>query len=169
MSCKLNRPAYERMIAEDIEWLRKLPNQSSLGLRHIIEVVQDSTRCYYDQENELSALRAEVERVKGALMVVKRDYEFRLNRYGANHVSFQVIEVVEAALARPEQQEQERCCHKCEGKGYLCTYGYDGTHENCVDCPDCHGTGKPAKEASECKCGRKLVGEPGQEKCEVCG
>ena len=47
MSGTLNRPAYERLIAEDIAELMKLPG--SMERDHAIAVLRDSIKLYYDE------------------------------------------------------------------------------------------------------------------------
>lgn len=48
MSSKVTRSAYERMIQEDLEALKALPD--TLERAHIEHVLHDSTRCYYGDE-----------------------------------------------------------------------------------------------------------------------
>lgn len=45
MSCNLTRAEYEKLVAQNIEWLEKQPQ--SLERDHIIEIVKDSPRVYY--------------------------------------------------------------------------------------------------------------------------
>lgn len=58
MSSKLNRPAYEQLIKEDLEWLDQQPD--TLEAEHIRQVLKDSIRVYYDLTPE--QLKAEKER-----------------------------------------------------------------------------------------------------------
>ena|SRR5688572_21499065 len=45
MPSKLNRPAYERLIQEDIEWLLTMPR--TLEREHIEALLRDSANVYY--------------------------------------------------------------------------------------------------------------------------
>ncbi len=46
MAMKLNREAYERLIAEDIAWLESMPR--TLERDHVIEIVKSSPRFQYE-------------------------------------------------------------------------------------------------------------------------
>lgn len=48
MPSQINRPAYKRLIDENIEWLRKQPR--TLEREHIIAIVEDSINWYYDPD-----------------------------------------------------------------------------------------------------------------------
>ena len=51
MSSKITKEAYEKLIAEDIEWLEKQPH--SLENDHIKAIVRDSVNFYYPEKKEI--------------------------------------------------------------------------------------------------------------------
>ncbi len=47
MSTTLNRTAFQQLVNEDVAYLRSLPNQESLELRHVISIVASCVAHYY--------------------------------------------------------------------------------------------------------------------------
>jgi hypothetical protein len=53
MAGKLNRAGYEQLIAGDQAWLQRQPR--TLERDHIMEIVKDSVRAYYDPPGDCPA------------------------------------------------------------------------------------------------------------------
>jgi hypothetical protein len=54
MSGKVNKPTYEQLIQEDINWLTK-NTEDTLERRHIIAIVKDSVNSYYTPAGDCPA------------------------------------------------------------------------------------------------------------------
>lgn len=50
MAGKMTKSAYQKLIQEDIDYLKQLPD--TLERKHIISVLEDSVRVYYDHRVE---------------------------------------------------------------------------------------------------------------------
>lgn len=58
----MNRDAFRRIVAEDIEWLERQPD--SLEKSHIMHVLRDAPSRYYDEDPRVVELRRENENLK---------------------------------------------------------------------------------------------------------
>lgn len=77
---KLNRTAYERVIAEDVEVLNGALPQHSLERQHIEEVLKHSVVCYYGPsdggaaEVAFDSVEAEVRRLREGIQALRDTY-----------------------------------------------------------------------------------------------
>ena len=71
MSGKLTRAVYQKLIAEDIFWLEQKPR--TLERDHIISVMRESERYYYDEAQD-EAIRAARERALRPLEQYEKEF-----------------------------------------------------------------------------------------------
>jgi hypothetical protein len=116
--------------------------------------------------HELSALRGELERVKAGLGALANGC-LMVAQDGADSRGECRAWIATANEAR-KLAGDEPLCLRC-GKPD-CPGGCKALYDKFAALSRPEQQEQPAKEGSECpKCGRKLVGAPGQEKCEACG
>jgi len=74
MGSKLSRSAFKRLIEENEAWLRA-NTDDTLERDHIIQIMQESERYYYDKPTDQITVLAELERLQAENADLRKMYE----------------------------------------------------------------------------------------------